>query len=246
VQVAKTLDYYVELGVVTVIDWNLPIDDKLVWYRGQLVAINDCLYRSMHAFAYISFNDIDEFVVPHQHNNLPTMIESLQHTKSNVNASEQPFDKQYGGYCGYSFQSTFFDPMLSSPTTHVLYDLESDLRTKAFSKVRTKVIVKPSAVFEVGIHHVSRPLVNPTQHLTNPAAALVGSSVLHVDTNVAYVHHYRKCSSEFDYKMNCQVYVRDDGLSRFIPALRHSVHQTLWILKDKHDKRQLELMRHAI
>ena len=219
----KTLNYYVELGVVTLIDWNLPIDDKSIWYRGQLVAINDCLYRSMHAFNFLSFNDIDEFIVPHKHRNIPDMVDSLQQTPLNVTAQVA------SPYCGYSFQSTFFDPMLSGPSTHVLYDLESDLRTKTFSRVRTKVIVHPSEVFEVGIHHVSRPFVDQT--------SVNRTGVLNVDVDVGYVHHYRKCSSEFDYKMNCQVFVRDDGLSRFIPSLRHSVHSTLWTLKDRHDQK---------
>jgi len=51
------------------------------------------------------------------------------------------------------------------------YDVTAVQRS-AFSRVRSKVIVRPSAVFELGIHHVSRPLYS----LPAAAAARQGSA----------------------------------------------------------------------
>ena len=207
-EIQKVLHYYESTGAVTVIPWDLPIKDKAVWYHGQLVAINDCLYRNMHRFTYLAFNDIDEFVVPHRHFNWSDMMAHL-HNKSDANSTL---------HSGYSFQSAFFDPLIES-SSRVLYDLESDLRTKSFSKVRTKVMVDAVKIYELGIHHISRPIK-------------VTQKPVYVEPEIAFLHHYRKCITDFDPRMNCQVFARDESISRYIPNLRHNVHRTLWILKE--------------
>ena len=207
-EMSKVLQYYQGMGFITVLDWNLPVQDKAIWYHGQLVAINDCLYRGMYRFKYMAFHDIDEFVVPHKHYNWSLMLESLQH---------QALAKDHQ-HCAYTFQSAFFDPLMGS-TVRALYDLESDLRTKSFSVVRTKVMVNPEHIFELGIHHVSKPVSNSCK-------------LVYVEPELAFIHHYRKCVTDFDPKMNCQVFARDESLSRYIPTLRHDVHRTLWILKE--------------
>ena len=59
---------------ITVINWSLPSDVSSIserkiensldmYYHGQLVALNDCLYRSKNS-SYVLFSDVDEFVVP--------------------------------------------------------------------------------------------------------------------------------------------------------------------------------------
>lgn len=209
-EVHKVLRYYQQLGVVTVLPWDLPVPERSIWYHGQLLAINDCLYRGMHAFKYLTFNDIDEFVVPHGGaTNWTSMIEAIQGHSVN-----QPHSKP-----GMTFQSAFFDPLMTVGSSRALYDLESDLRTKSFSHVRTKVMVDPTQIHELGIHHISKPLNESNQ----PD---------YVQPETAFIHHYRKCVTDFDPKMNCQVFARDESLSDYIPTLRHNVHQTLWILKE--------------
>ena len=212
-EISKTLLFYEMKGLVTVVRWDVPVDDQSVWYHGQLLAINDCLYRSMHAFDHVAFNDIDEFIVPHAHKNWKDMVSSFS---TKVPSGAAPAGSNP---CGYSFQSAFFDPLLPGLLSHVLYDLESDLRTKSFSKVRSKVMVKPVEIFELGIHHISRPLME-------------NRTILAVPTEVAFVHHYRKCIKDFDPNISCQIYTSDESLTRFIPTLRHNIHQTLWRLKE--------------
>lgn len=86
-EVAKTLAFYASRGLVTTIRWELPVDETLVWYHGQLVAVNDCLYRTMHAFQYLAFNDVDEFIVPHVQLTWGEMVSSLRRSL----ASDQRF-----------------------------------------------------------------------------------------------------------------------------------------------------------
>ncbi len=210
-EVQKVLHHYEDKGDITVINWDLPVDNKDVWYHGQLLAINDCLNRNMHKFEFLAFNDIDEFIVPHhgKHLNWTNMILDIANASRAV-----PLDL----HAGYVFQSAFFDPLMDL-NTRGLYDLESDLRTKAFSKVRTKVLVHAQRIYELGIHHISRPVSEKFR-------------VVEVEPGVAFLHHYRKCVTDYDPRMNCQVFARDESLSRYIATLRHNVHAVLWTLKE--------------
>ena len=214
-EVQKVLHYYEDKGDITVIKWDLPVDNKDIWYHGQLLAINDCLNRNMHKFQYIAFNDIDEYIVPHhgKHLNWTKMIKDI------VNSSRDIPPDQHAGYV---FQSAFFDPLMDL-NTRGLYDLESDLRTKSFSKVRTKVLVHAERIYELGIHHISKPVSEQYR-------------IIDIEPRIAFLHHYRKCVTDFDPRMNCQVFARDESLSRYIPTLRHNVHQVLWTLKEADKK----------
>jgi Glycosyltransferase family 92 len=147
IALSKVLKHYRRMGMVSIIEWTLPNSLTTsnnaaayagpVWYHGQLVAINDCLYRSMHAFHRVAFNDVDEYIIPRR-----------RHVRLDVALTN--IDRKYNNstpFCAYSFRSAFFDPMTSlvsvsdgSSTSEVVaYELESDLRTVALSNVRTKV-----------------------------------------------------------------------------------------------------------
>ena len=213
--IQHVLRHYEKLGMVTVIPWNPPIQSKSIWYYGQLLAINDCLYRNMNRFKYLSFNDIDEFIVPHgvggkNWTNMVTALNRLTNHDRQKSNHDEP-------HCGFIFQSAFFDPLVNEGGG-TLYNLESDLRSKTFSRVRTKVMVQPDKIFELGIHHISRPIN-------------IGYKPLYVPVSHGYLHHYRKCTTDYDHKMNCQVFVRDESISSYTPELRHNVHLTLWNLR---------------
>uniref|UniRef100_A0A3P9MBA4 Glycosyltransferase family 92 protein n=1 Tax=Oryzias latipes TaxID=8090 RepID=A0A3P9MBA4_ORYLA len=45
-------------------------------YFGQIVTLNECIYRSMERSRYVLLNDIDEIIMPYQHDNLNSMMES--------------------------------------------------------------------------------------------------------------------------------------------------------------------------
>ncbi len=214
-EVQKVLHYYEDKGEITVVNWEIPVNNDAIWYHGQLLAINDCLMRNMHKFQFLSFNDIDEFIVPHygKHLNWTDMIKDIYNATSHV-----PPHK----HAGYIFQSAFFDPLMDL-NTRGLYDLESDLRTKSFSKVRTKALVHSERIYELGIHHISKPVREQYK-------------ILEIDPSVGFLHHYRKCVMDFDPRMNCAIFSRDESLSRYIPTLRHNVHQVLWTLKEEDKK----------
>ena len=205
-EIDKVLRYYEQQGVATIMKWHIPVEHHTIWYNGQLLAINDCLYRQQHRSQYLAFNDIDEFIVPHKHSNWSTMIQYM------INGSSET------DLAGMLFQSAFFDPLLDT-NNRILFDLESDLRTKSFSKVRTKVFIRPDNIFELGIHHISRTVRPDLKYV-------------HVEPSVAFLHHYRKCITDYDPNMNCQILARDQSLTSLLPILRHNVHHILWTLKE--------------
>ncbi|XP_035390924.1 beta-1,4-galactosyltransferase galt-1-like isoform X1 [Electrophorus electricus] len=86
----KLLQHYKREGIVEIVSW--PIDKFLnpskgwnfvehggdLHYYGQLVTLNECIYRNMYQSKYVLLNDIDEIIMPYKHANLPLLMEDLQ------------------------------------------------------------------------------------------------------------------------------------------------------------------------
>ena len=74
--VTRLINYYSSIGVADVIQWQLPVSVDTnspnpdiipdIHYFGQLVALNDCLYRYMFQSRFIIFTDLDELIIPRQ------------------------------------------------------------------------------------------------------------------------------------------------------------------------------------
>ncbi|XP_041357472.1 beta-1,4-galactosyltransferase galt-1-like [Gigantopelta aegis] len=192
------LKYYSMRGNVNVYNWELPtnVTDNAIWYNGQLLTIQHCLYNNMEKFQFLMFVDLDEVLIPKRTRNLLSMLHSV------VQHSGLTLDK----IAAFSFQSAFFDSrQLPDPSQKIplFQHLE---RSKKTSKVRTKLIVQTNKIFELGIHHLSRPIRD-------------NITVVHVDPSVALVHHYRKCVVSFDRDMRCQPTVRDESMLRYSKLL---------------------------
>ena len=200
--IQSVLDYYEAEGVATIIPWYLPsnIENKDLWYYGQLLAHNDCLYRSMSLSTVLAFNDIDEFIVP---NHAKVWKSALSPLMTN-------------NIVGLSFNSAFFDPKKGDDHPSGLITIGSTLRTRIFSRIRTKVMVKPALVFEVGIHHVSKPYRE-------------GLTIQKVSTDIAYLHHYRKCVS--NYGMQCLEFVEEPSVLQYYNQLKKNYNHVLQSIK---------------
>lgn len=186
--VQRVLRYYSSLNIVHLIDWPLPIRTELIWYHGQSLAINDCLYRHMNDFDHLLFVDLDEFIVPQK--DMSTWDEIMtQLEKNDANSFFQA--------SGFSFWSTYFSPDFSRKVfSSEMGTVSRTNRTRYFSYRRTKVIVRPDRVFEMGIHHVSRSWPDSRNY-----------TVWTVPTKIAFIHHYRTCVREFG--IPCSVVIPD-------------------------------------
>ncbi|KAK2898750.1 hypothetical protein Q8A67_010168 [Cirrhinus molitorella] len=92
----KLLKHYETEGILEIISW--PIDQFLnpargwnikrhkgdIQYFGQLITLNECIYRNMYQSKYILLNDIDEIIMPYKHTNLPSLMEDLQPAHPNI------------------------------------------------------------------------------------------------------------------------------------------------------------------
>ena len=192
--ILTVLSYYRKHNIVSVLPWKL--DDRLkkkkqLHYNGQSANVQDCLYRNMFATRYLAFMDIDETIVPRKHSKLFPMITSVAN---------------YSQYAGFSIVSAFFDPHWEPENSNnksiigqrvKLRRLTDVMRTKTPSRIRTKCIVNPWRIFEIGIHHVSKPIMATLQTVSLP-----GEYVL--------IHHYRVC--DWRYGTNCVDHVQDNTL----------------------------------
>lgn len=208
----QLLQYYSDLGVVTFFPWKLTMESHEIWYHGQSAAIWDCQYRNIHVSELVSFNDIDEFIVPKRTNTWNNMLPEL-----NSVARRSLSENEEGAV--FSFHSVFFDsnfrnndPVIKDEYGQLL-TVNVTLRTSSVSKVRTKMIVYPEKVFELGIHHLSKPMDDKFKSVLIPE-------------DIALIHHYRDC--DWNYGMNCDRIMKDNSMHRFKRDLLKRVKKSLF------------------
>lgn len=186
-EVRSIVRYYQRQNVVIPIPWHLPFTTSSIWYHGQSLVINDCLYRNMNDFKYLAFVDLDEFIIPQ--GDLLTWNDVI----GELNKTSPVLFK---GVIGLTFKSTFYSDEFSRHvfSNEMTMTVRTN-RTKHFSYRRNKVIVRPEKIFELGIHHVSKPLIESY------------SNIINVPTTTAHIHHYRPCLQEFG--IHCNVRIED-------------------------------------
>uniref|UniRef100_A0A3B5B487 Glycosyltransferase family 92 protein n=1 Tax=Stegastes partitus TaxID=144197 RepID=A0A3B5B487_9TELE len=95
-ELSRLLHSYSQEGFLEIVSW--PIDKHLnpsrgwlfsqfggdLHYFGQLTTLNECIYRSMERSRYVLLNDIDEIIMPYQHNDLMSMMNTLQRQQPNT------------------------------------------------------------------------------------------------------------------------------------------------------------------
>ena len=187
--ISDVLNYYSKLGLVTTYQWRLPIEESLVRYYGQLTTVHHCLYTAMFRYTYVAFNDIDEYIIPRWQNvtnwsDLLALVDNDRH-------------------CGFRFYSSFFqhdnnaNTSVSDPVTMTWLFRYGDIHQK-----RTKCIVRPERMFEMGVHHMSKW---NEEHWTPKD----------VEASVALVHHYRSCVEDYIHSKNCKQTSTDDFTLRY-------------------------------
>ena len=185
----SVLDYYLQQGFITVIPWDLHPDiSQNIWYNGQMIAVEDCLYRRMAHTQYLTFNDIDEFIVPSNQN--------ISHWSVLLPLLEAP------NVAGLSFKSAFYDPTKSHGSGDLANfpALGASIRTKQLIPTRSMCMIHACDVFEQGIHHVSKPTL---AHL----------KITQTNVDLAHLHHYSQCRIDrFTRYVKCDEVVSDTSL----------------------------------
>lgn len=199
------LNHYAKLNLATLFEWELPsvITNSNIWYHGQLLAIQDCLYRNMANFQFLLFSDLDEFVIPRKTYTWPRLVNYLKDLNKNQTSENS---------LGFSFKSAFFDPWQTPDVSQQLSYFQRLHRSKSISNIRTKVMVQPDKVFELGIHHVSKPIF---ENLT----------ITNVNPEIAMIHHYQPCMVRYEPKMQCSPKIRDATILKYTKQLQNNYNQ---------------------
>ena len=200
-QTRRLIDYYVSVDRATLLPWQLTSSmDQLIWYHAQLIAVQDCLYRNMALSEYVVFMDLDEYIIPYSHADWHGLVRDIGPDVSALQV-----------------HSVFVDPYFQDKSSGIEWDAElrtlaNTWRSRATSRVRTKCMVRAQLVFEAGIHHVSKPILEryTTKRVSHP---------------VALLFHHRVCLKDFS--MNCVDMVQDTVVAtRYADALRQRYAQT--------------------
>jgi len=202
--VEDILKYYKGIGVVDVVQWNLPVDD--IHYFGQVAALQDCLYRNKASSRYIVNIDLDEFIIPHKRDVFTwnDIVAKYNRNKSmSFNFRNVFFRKEWLGLAGnYKFSGSALAAKYNMITL-----LLSEHEAKVFPiGSRSKYIARTALATFLLIHDVRG----------------TGYSV-RVPQDVALLHHYRNWSNY----SNVEARITDNTvLKKYGVNLTHNVQYT--------------------
>ena len=166
--IQKVLSYYVDKGLAEVLPWKLPpyIFQEDVHYHGQILAMQECLFRRMNDLKFLAFNDLDEFIVPLQYENMTSLLHSIHREE----------------HCGHCFKSARFPHSRSDAESSWPAVLTQNIfnRKRKEDKTHNKCVVDPQSVFEQGVHLIMNPLED-------------FYVVDNVEWDVGRSFHYREC-----------------------------------------------------
>uniref|UniRef100_A0A2C9KGK9 Glycosyltransferase family 92 protein n=1 Tax=Biomphalaria glabrata TaxID=6526 RepID=A0A2C9KGK9_BIOGL len=195
--VDTVLKHYQRRGFLTVIEWPIPVGE--IHYHGQILSLNDCVYRNRGVSRYVVIQDTDEFIIPHQNDNWTELMEVLNKEFELSNKSQS---EQLGTYI---VQSTFYQ---QSPNSSEWADITghfsiSDEEFQMFKKFSLTVFsnLKRIKTFFVGGRQKSfvRPETVLFNDIHTPDKNRPCIANVTVSTDVAVVHHHRRWTSSEDY-----------------------------------------------
>ncbi|GFS16587.1 beta-1,4-galactosyltransferase galt-1 [Elysia marginata] len=169
--VDRVLQKYIKSDDINVLPWHLPMrvdswppskQPSEVWYFGQLAALNDCLSRYRYKARYIVFSDLDEFIVPLKDSSWAQLLSRLRKPPSDSSNHLQRGTRKNRDI--FLFRCTFFRKEWPQPMPE-LEKANSKLRSAVLGFTlretqvlpagsRSKMIVNPRLVREVGVHQV--------------------------------------------------------------------------------------------
>nr|XP_019953450.1 PREDICTED: uncharacterized protein LOC109636271 [Paralichthys olivaceus] len=165
-ELERLLQIYSQDGFVEMVPWPIHhhLNPSKGWlfsehggdlhYFGQLTTLNECIYRSMERSRYVLLNDIDEIVMPYQHNNLMSLMNMLQQQHPNAGVflienhifPKKPFEgdepgplPQWRGVPGFNILEHIYR---KEPDRTIYHPY--------------KMIVRPRAVEQTSVHEVLR------------------------------------------------------------------------------------------
>ncbi|VDO44178.1 unnamed protein product [Haemonchus placei] len=226
--VQKVLGYYEKLGKLVQIPLTLPghspnlplvrsqyiARNRQQKRRHELIPYNDCLYRHMNTHRYILILDIDELIVPTQHDNYHELLQTIE--------QDTPTDR----ISSLSFSNVFKFPtkMVNQSIPDYMYMLRNSYRSRKTSNHRDygKSMTSTANVATVFNHFAL--------HRLSPNI----SGTFYVPQRLGVKLHY-KATCPIEARKECDELqtdtVVDHSLDRFAGELERRVNRTLNELK---------------
>ncbi|XP_055897871.1 beta-1,4-galactosyltransferase galt-1-like [Biomphalaria glabrata] len=188
------LRHYQKRGLMTILQW--PMNISGIHYFGQVLAINDCVYRNKGVSKYVVIHDTDEMIVPNRQNSWKELIDQINDNFDQINDNSTSHET----LGTYIFETTCFqdrpkgslwseikrnysisDEMENFFEKYSLTAFTDLLRLNTvWAGTRQKSIVRPDLVLFPDIHLTTTHRGSATQVVVNHSLALV--------------HHQRKWS----------------------------------------------------
>ena len=183
--VYNAIEHYVKEGIVEVFDWRLrePVIHGFTYTYGQQSVATECLYRNLYNVKYMSFHDVDEYIIPQS--SMMTWDDMFKKMGELIN-----LDK----YASYNFYNAYFmdnDKSITLPEAKLLDKMCPKVSMPLFVK-RTSRLAHPDYAW----HRVPKNIIQ--------LWAVESLQVHHTDTarkgyekeykvpvDVGLSHHYR-------------------------------------------------------
>ncbi|XP_063547611.1 uncharacterized protein LOC134755065 [Cydia strobilella] len=226
--ISKVLAYYRARGIVESSPITLPggrpnfpglqhvYMKKRVTHKRQmeLVPYNDCLYRHMYQYRWLTLFDIDEVIVPMQDPDWKSLLKRV--TSLSAPVSGKPPCSSYLARNVYYLDEQKPTPHWAPGAPHYMYMLHHVHRTRNFTKPDSNI---------KAFHETGRVLA---LHNHFPVSCIGGQcSAYPMGTTQARLHHYRaNCARELSKEVRAEP-VRDAALWRWADRLIPRVTQAL-------------------
>ena len=181
-EVETVLQYYIRNFnktkiSVTVLPWSLPLESQTkIRTEAMFTSLNDCNFRMLNRVKYCAMVDLDEYLIPHLHDNLTDLLDYLN--KPTVAS----FNFQNSFFYLYWENNTDLEKFVDADTN--LPYLVTMFKTTRLTRIqrhgsRSKYVVKPENVVEVGNHNIW--------------LYRLGKRQIKVNESLGLSHHYRVC-----------------------------------------------------
>lgn len=219
----KILYYYNKKGLLELVQWpvasylspshgwKFPDHPGDLHYFGQIVALNDCIYRNKYKTQYVVINDLDEIAFPVQHENWAQLMEYLKVTypKADNFMIRSHVFPEYMIDENNTFKMKDWEVIMKGKDLNILEHIyrEPD-RLWVFNPM--KMIVSPQTIQHTSIHQI--------------LVSVPGKETVTLDSDIARLCHFRKPEQP---ELKKSDLIKDTSFWKYSASLINNVNEVL-------------------
>ncbi|XP_035702565.1 uncharacterized protein LOC118434024 [Folsomia candida] len=173
---------------IKIMQWTLPFDPKLIKYYGQVVQINDCIYRYRGIAEFVGLTDVDEFIVPGS--------KYLNDFTSYHNLFQEIFSA-YEILNQKPISAIIVTSRFSFSNFPHNYDVTSSSVLSQKLRILTCTNTASSGNFIYKSKVILRPKLVQEEEVRWPTVVVSGTEQIYLDEEHVHFIHYRPCSQDY-------------------------------------------------